>query len=43
MVQKHKYLSDFNMNTERDTLRTMAVYGAFTEGLQLFGSFAIVA
>ena len=42
MVQKHKYLSDFNMNTERDTLRTMAVYGAFTEGLQLFGSFAML-
>jgi len=42
MVDKHEYLSNFNMDTERDTLRTMAVYGAFTEGLQLFASFAML-
>ena len=42
MVNKHKYLNEFNVDTERDTLKTLAIYGAFIEGLQLFGSFAML-
>lgn len=42
MVKKHEYISKFNMETERETLKAIAAYGAFTEGLQLFGSFAML-
>tara|TARA_B100000131_G_scaffold285697_1_gene295160 strand:+ start:1549 stop:2505 length:957 start_codon:yes stop_codon:yes gene_type:complete len=42
MVEKHEYLSDFNMNTPHDIAKTMAVYSGFTEGVQLFSSFAIL-
>ena len=42
MVDKHDYVAKFGMDTDRDVLRAMAVYGAFTEGLQLFGSFAML-
>ena len=42
MVEKHEFTAAFNMNSDRETLKTMAVYGAFTEGLQLFGSFAML-
>ena len=39
---KHEYLTDFNMNTPHDIAKTMAVYSGFTEGVQLFSSFAIL-
>jgi len=42
MVEKHEYLSDFNMDTPHDIAKTMAVYSGFTEGVQLFSSFAIL-
>ena len=42
MVEKHEYLSDFNMNTKHDIAKTLAVYSGFTEGVQLFSSFAIL-
>jgi ribonucleoside-diphosphate reductase beta chain len=42
MVEKHEYLSDFNMNSKHDIAKTMAVYSGFTEGVQLFSSFAIL-
>ena len=42
MVEKHEYLSDFSMNTPHDIAKTMAVYSGFTEGVQLFSSFAIL-
>ena len=42
MAAKAEYLHQFNMNTKRDTARTMAAFGAFTEGLQLFASFAML-
>lgn len=42
MVDKHEYVSNFNMDTHLDVLKTLAVYSAFTEGVQLFGSFAIL-
>jgi len=42
MVEKHEYLSDFSMKTKHDIAKTLAVYSGFTEGVQLFSSFAIL-
>ena len=42
MVEKHEYLSDFNMKTPHEIAKTIAVYSGFTEGVQLFSSFAIL-
>jgi len=44
MTDKHDYLETFG-NTEKslkDIAKSLAVYSAFTEGLQLFSSFAIL-
>ena len=42
MSDKHEYLTDFNMRDEHEMAKTMAVYSGFTEGVQLFSSFAIL-
>ena len=42
MAAKHDYLGQFGCETERDILTSMAVFGGFTEGLQLFASFAML-
>ena len=42
MKDKYDYMHDFNMDSKIDIAKTMAVFGAFTEGLQLFASFAIL-
>ena len=42
MAAKHDYLGQFGVETEEDILTSMAVFGAFTEGLQLFASFAML-
>ncbi|MEL6711670.1 MAG: ribonucleotide-diphosphate reductase subunit beta [Pseudomonadota bacterium] len=42
MLDKHEYLQSFNMNSKPDIALTLAVFGAFSEGLQLFASFAIL-
>ena len=42
MSEKHEYLTDFNMNNPHEMAKTMAVYSGFTEGVQLFSSFAIL-
>lgn len=42
MMDKHEYLSDFGMGSKMDIAKTMAVYSGFTEGVQLFSSFAIL-
>jgi ribonucleoside-diphosphate reductase beta chain len=42
MSDKHEYLGNFNMSTKRDIAKTVAVYSGFTEGVQLFSSFAIL-
>jgi ribonucleoside-diphosphate reductase beta chain len=42
MAAKHDYLGRFGCETERDILTSMAVFGGFTEGLQLFASFAML-
>jgi ribonucleoside-diphosphate reductase beta chain len=42
MADKHDYMQEFGVETEADILRTVAMFGAFTEGLQLFASFAML-
>jgi ribonucleoside-diphosphate reductase beta chain len=42
MKDKYDYMQEFNVDSKREIAKTMAVFGAFTEGLQLFASFAIL-
>jgi len=42
MADKHDYLSNFSSDTPKELAKTMAVYSGFTEGVQLFSSFAIL-
>jgi ribonucleoside-diphosphate reductase beta chain len=42
MRDKHDYMQKFGIETDADILRTVAMFGAFTEGLQLFASFAML-
>jgi ribonucleoside-diphosphate reductase beta chain len=42
MKDKYDYMQQFDMASKEDIATTMAVFGAFTEGLQLFASFAIL-
>lgn len=42
MADKHNYMQEFGVETEADIARTLAMFGAFTEGLQLFASFAML-
>jgi ribonucleoside-diphosphate reductase beta chain len=42
MRDKHDYMQRFGVDNESDILRTLAMFGAFTEGLQLFASFAVL-
>src|SRR5690606_9439123 len=42
MRDKHDYMQRFGVANEADILRTLAMFGGFTEGLQLFASFAIL-
>ena len=42
MKDKYDYLQTFSSETKEDIALTLAVFGAFTEGLQLFASFAIL-
>jgi ribonucleoside-diphosphate reductase beta chain len=42
MRNKHDYMQRFGVGNEADILRTLAMFGGFTEGLQLFASFAIL-
>lgn len=42
MAAKHDYLSQFGTDSAEDIAVSMAVFGAFTEGLQLFASFAML-
>ena len=39
---KHDYMQQFGVDTEADIARTLAMFGGFTEGLQLFASFAML-
>ncbi len=42
MKDKHDYLQQFGVDTDEDIAKTLAMFGGFTEGLQLFGSFAML-
>lgn len=42
MAAKHDYISSFDINNEEDVARALAVFSAYTEGLQLFSTFAIL-
>ncbi|MCI5046400.1 MAG: ribonucleotide-diphosphate reductase subunit beta, partial [Aquisalinus sp.] len=42
MADKHNYMQEFGVETEADIARTVAMFGGFTEGLQLFASFAML-
>ena len=39
---KHDYMQQFGVDTNADIARTLAMFGGFTEGLQLFASFAML-
>ncbi len=42
MKDKYDYMQEWGIETKADIAKTLAVFGAFTEGLQLFASFAIL-
>lgn len=42
MKDKYDYMQEWGTATKSDVAKTLAVFGAFTEGLQLFASFAIL-
>ena len=42
MKDKYDYMQQFGTDTKPDIAKTLAVFGGFTEGLQLFASFAIL-
>jgi ribonucleoside-diphosphate reductase beta chain len=42
MRDKHDYLCHFDISSKQNIATTLAMYGAFTEGLQLFSSFALL-
>lgn len=42
MKDKYDYMQQFGVKTKKDIATTLAVFGGFTEGLQLFASFAIL-
>lgn len=42
MKEKWDYMQQFNMDSPRNTAKTMAAFGAFSEGLSLFASFAML-
>jgi ribonucleoside-diphosphate reductase beta chain len=42
MKDKYDYMHNFSVSNKVEIAKTLAVFGAFTEGLQLFASFAIL-
>lgn len=42
MKDKYDYMQEFGVGSKTDIAMTLAVFGAFTEGLQLFASFAML-
>jgi len=42
MKDKYDYMQNFTVDNKHEIAKTLAVFGAFTEGLQLFASFAIL-
>ncbi len=42
MKDKYDYMQNFSVESKPEIAKTLAAFGAFTEGLQLFASFAIL-
>ena len=42
MKDKYDYMQKFSIDSKENIAKTLAVFGGFTEGLQLFASFAIL-
>jgi ribonucleoside-diphosphate reductase beta chain len=42
MKDKYDYMQSFTVDSKPEIAKTLAAFGAFTEGLQLFASFAIL-
>jgi ribonucleoside-diphosphate reductase beta chain len=42
MKDKYDYMHSFRIDSKHEIAKTLAAFGAFTEGLQLFASFAIL-
>ncbi len=42
MKAKYDYMQTFSVDSKHEIAKTLAAFGAFTEGLQLFASFAIL-
>lgn len=42
MKAKHDYMATFGVENDENIAKTMAMFGGFTEGLQLFASFAML-
>src|SRR3954465_491546 len=42
MKEKHDYMQNFGVESDEDIARTLAMFGGFTEGVQLFASFAML-
>lgn len=42
MKDKYDYMQQFNTGSKSDVAKVLAIFGAFTEGLQLFASFAML-
>ena len=42
MKDKYDFMQQWGVDTREDIAKTLAVFGAFTEGLQLFASFAML-
>ena len=42
MKDKYDYMQGFRVDSKHEIAKTLAAFGAFTEGLQLFASFAIL-
>jgi ribonucleoside-diphosphate reductase beta chain len=42
MKDKYDYMREFGTSTKADIAKTLAMFGGFTEGVQLFASFAIL-
>jgi ribonucleoside-diphosphate reductase beta chain len=42
MKDKYDYMQSFSVDSKFEIAKTLAAFGAFTEGLQLFASFAIL-
>ncbi len=42
MRDKHDFMNTFGVDSDQDIAKTLAMFGGFTEGLQLFASFAML-